>query len=71
MSDNRMHVDYIRVYQHPDRIATNCDPSDYPTAEFIKKYPQAFGNPNITRFEELQLAYPDLAWPKNRLVDQC
>lgn len=66
-----MLVEYIRVYQHPDHISTTCDPPDYPTADFIAKYPAAYHNPNITTFQDLQKVYPELGWPKNRLIDQC
>lgn len=66
-----MHVDYIRVYQHPDKINVGCDPKDYPTSDFIDKYRAAYSNPNITTFQQLQDVYPGLQWPKNRLVDQC
>ncbi len=30
-----MLIDYVRVYQHPDRINVGCDPEDYPTADYI------------------------------------
>ncbi|CAM0135235.1 unnamed protein product [Umbelopsis sp. WA50703] len=32
-----MYVDYIRLYQSPDRISLDCDPEDYPTGDYIKK----------------------------------
>lgn len=31
----KMLVDYIRVYQHPDRINLGCDPPGYPTNNYI------------------------------------
>lgn len=66
-----MHVDYIRVYQDPDKINYGCEPENFPTQDFINKYRQAYTNPNITTFQQLQGIYPDIHWPKNRLVDTC
>jgi beta-glucanase (GH16 family) len=34
----KMVVDYIRVYQHPDRINIGCDPPGYPTNNYINAY---------------------------------
>lgn len=31
-----MEVDYIRIYQHKDRINVGCDPKDYPTRAYIE-----------------------------------
>lgn len=31
------HIDYVRVYQHPNRQSISCDPPDMPTATYIKK----------------------------------
>ena len=33
-----MAIDYVRVYQHPDRINVGCDPVGFPTAEYIKTF---------------------------------
>jgi len=66
-----MWVDYVRVYQDPKKRNIGCDPKDFPTAEYIAKIPEAFQNPNITTFAQLQDKYPDLKWPKNRLIDSC
>ena len=33
-----MRVDYVRVYQDPSNVKTSCDPSDAPTAAYIKAY---------------------------------
>ena len=33
-----MKVDCIRVYQDPDSINIGCDPSDFPTADYINQY---------------------------------
>ena len=32
-----MRVDWIRVYQDPDRKNIGCDPEDFPTAAYINE----------------------------------
>lgn len=44
----KMRVDYIRIYQPPDRISVTCDPEGYPTTEYIRNHPEAYNNPNLT-----------------------
>ncbi|PVU87240.1 hypothetical protein BB561_006415 [Smittium simulii] len=36
--------DYVRLYQHPDRIRLSCDPPDRPTADYIMNHPRAYYN---------------------------
>ncbi|KAF8905161.1 beta-glucan synthesis-associated [Mucidula mucida] len=62
-----MLIDYVRVYQHPDRINVGCDPEDYPTADYINTYYDAYINPNYTTWVN------DFGQtvPKNSLVDGC
>jgi hypothetical protein len=43
-----MLVDYIRVYQHPDRINVGCDPEGFPTNNYISRFADAYTNPNLT-----------------------
>ena len=33
----KMRVDYIRVYQHKDKIKIGCDPEDFPTQAYINE----------------------------------
>ena len=33
-----MLVDYIRVYQRSDSVNIGCDPTDFPTAQYINTY---------------------------------
>ncbi|KAJ8082976.1 hypothetical protein PM082_008836 [Marasmius tenuissimus] len=62
-----MLVDYVRVYQDPNAMNVGCDPKDYPTADYIAQYPEAYANPNLTTWKD-DYKQP---WPKNRLIDQC
>ncbi|PVG03239.1 concanavalin A-like lectin/glucanase [Serendipita vermifera] len=62
-----MLVDWIRVYQHPDRINVGCDPEGFPTSNYINAYPEAYSNPNLTVWVD-DYQQP---WPKNRLIDNC
>ena len=62
--------DYVRVYQkrgEPQRIS--CDPSDYPTADYINKNMDLYSNSNITSF--LNSTTRHRTWPKNGLKDGC
>lgn len=43
-----MTIDYIRVYQDPDRINIGCDPKEFPTQDYINTYYEAYTNPNLT-----------------------
>ncbi|KAF9054959.1 glycoside hydrolase family 16 protein [Hymenopellis radicata] len=62
-----MSIDYIRVYQHPSRINIGCDPPDFPTAEYINTYAEAYANANLTTWVD---DYKQ-TFPKNSLVDKC
>ncbi|KAH8556470.1 family 16 glycoside hydrolase [Umbelopsis sp. PMI_123] len=53
-----MYVDYIRLYQSPDRINLDCDPADHPTSEYIKNHYNAYMNPNLTTWEQAGYSFP-------------
>ncbi|KAI8050410.1 beta-glucan synthesis-associated [Syncephalis plumigaleata] len=61
-----MHVDYIRIYQHPDKIDVTCDPKDRPTAKYIKEHPKLYNDPGLRAFNES--GYP---LPEYSLNPQC
>ncbi|KAA1471582.1 beta-glucan synthesis-associated protein [Dentipellis sp. KUC8613] len=63
----KMRIDYIRVYQHPDRINIGCDPPDFPTAAYINEYIGAYTNPNLTTWRD-DFKQP---FPKNSFLKQC
>ncbi|KAF7360597.1 GH16 domain-containing protein [Mycena venus] len=62
-----MRVDWVRVYQHPDKINIGCDPPEKPTSAYINTYIEAYTNPLLTTWED---DYHQKV-PKNKLVDQC
>ena len=62
-----LRVDYIRVYQPSDAINIGCDPDDFPTADYISQYAEAYANPNLTTWKD---DYGQ-AWPKNSFLGQC
>ncbi|SJL02140.1 related to KRE6-glucan synthase subunit [Armillaria ostoyae] len=62
-----MLVDYIRVYQDPDNINIGCDPKDFPTADYIATYNEAYQNPNLTTWVD---DYGQTI-PKSSLLDGC
>lgn len=63
----KMKIDWIRVYQDPDAINYGCDPKDFPTAEYIEAYEEAYTNPLLTTWQD-DFKQP---FPKNSLLDQC
>ena len=44
-----MRIDYVRVYQD-DSGETTCDPNGYPTTAYIERHPEAYMNPNKTKW---------------------
>ncbi|KAJ7068600.1 beta-glucan synthesis-associated [Mycena amicta] len=56
-----MLVDYVRVYQRDGETNIGCDPSDYPTMDYIANHMSAYSNANETIW----------AWdkPKNSLYE--
>jgi len=56
-----MLVDYVRVYQRTGETNIGCDPPGFPTADYIQRHPDTYGNPNLTAFN-----YPT---PKNGLYE--
>jgi N-acetylmuramoyl-L-alanine amidase CwlA len=48
---NHMRIDYIRVYQN-DEGTVGCDPDDHPTANYIKKFSNAYTNNNLTTWAQ-------------------
>ncbi|EIW64599.1 glycoside hydrolase family 16 protein [Trametes versicolor FP-101664 SS1] len=62
-----LRIDWVRVYQDPNNINIGCDPPDFPTAEYIKAYGEAYTNPNLTTWHD-DFKQPV---PRNRLIDGC
>ncbi|KAJ6462076.1 beta-glucan synthesis-associated protein KRE6 [Mycena sanguinolenta] len=62
-----MRIDWVRVYQDPDNVQVGCNPADYPTAEYINEYMEAYTNANLTTWvDDFHQVIP-----KNRLADTC
>ncbi|KAJ7935919.1 glycoside hydrolase family 16 protein [Mycena leptocephala] len=62
-----MRIDWVRVYQHPDKINIGCDPPERPTSAYIDTYMDAYTNPLLTTWVD---DYHQPV-PKNKLVDRC
>ncbi|KAG1801866.1 glycoside hydrolase family 16 protein [Suillus variegatus] len=62
-----MRVDYMRVYQPSNARNIGCDPKDFPTADYINTYTEAYTNPNLITWKN------DCNRPfsKNSFLDQC
>ncbi|KAJ6619541.1 glycoside hydrolase family 16 protein [Mycena sp. CBHHK59/15] len=64
---NKMYVDYVRVYQREDVTeGTTCNPSKYPTSNYINDHIVAYSNPNLTVWADANFTFP-----KNSLYDGC
>ncbi|KAH7916279.1 glycoside hydrolase family 16 protein [Hygrophoropsis aurantiaca] len=62
-----LRVDYIRVYQPSNARNIGCDPKSFPTEAYIKAYPEAYNNPNLTTWTG-DYGQP---LPKNSFLGQC
>ncbi|KAJ7913846.1 beta-glucan synthesis-associated [Mycena leptocephala] len=62
-----MRLDWVRVYQHPDKINIGCDPPEKPTSQYINTYTEAYTNPLLTTWVD---DYHQTI-PKNKLIDEC
>ncbi|KIK46662.1 glycoside hydrolase family 16 protein [Suillus luteus UH-Slu-Lm8-n1] len=62
-----MRVDYIRVYQPSNARNVGCDPKNFPTADYINTYIEAYTNPNLTTWKN-DFQQP---FPKNSFLGQC
>ena len=48
-----MTIEYVRLYQDPARKNIGCDPVDFPTSEYIARYPEGYSNVNITTWDQV------------------
>ncbi|KAI0700709.1 glycoside hydrolase family 16 protein [Cytidiella melzeri] len=60
-------IDWVRVYQPSDAKNIGCDPEDFPTADYIERYIEAYTNPNLTTWRG---DYGQV-WPGNSFLGQC
>jgi len=60
----QMYVDWVRVYQRPDRYNIGCDPPDFPTKEYIKANQDLYGEAVKPEGDETCPGiYPKPTWP--------
>ncbi|KAF7369039.1 Beta-glucan synthesis-associated protein [Mycena venus] len=60
-------LDYVRVYQYANSINIGCDPTDFPTQDYINTYLEAYTNPNLTTWvDDFHQTVP-----KNKFMGQC
>lgn len=62
----QMKFDYVRVYQQKGSERMSCDPSDFPTKDYINRHMNAYTNPNFTVWGDT-----GNSWPKNSLLTGC
>lgn len=58
-----MRIDYVRIYQPKNALNLGCDPSGYPTYDYIESHKDLYTNPNLTIFDDTVYE-----WPKNKLT---
>ncbi|KAH3671523.1 hypothetical protein OGAPHI_000226 [Ogataea philodendri] len=58
-----MEIDYVRIYQPNDSVSVTCDPSGYPTYDYINDHPKAYEDWNMTSWEDAGYSFP-----KNKLT---
>ncbi|RAL64308.1 hypothetical protein DID88_002200 [Monilinia fructigena] len=61
-----MHVDYVRIYQRAGEESVTCDPVGFETTAYIREHGRAYGNPNLTTWNET-----GYDWPTNKLMGGC
>jgi beta-glucanase (GH16 family) len=61
-----MKIDYVRVYQPKGSTQLTCDPSDFPTYDYIMNHKNAYYNSNLTHWEKA-----GYSTPKNILTGSC
>ncbi|CCD23627.1 beta-glucan synthesis-associated protein KRE6 NDAI_0B05950 [Naumovozyma dairenensis CBS 421] len=61
-----MSIDYVRIYQPNDTVSITCDPTDYPTYDYIQDHLVAYTNPNLTNWKDAGFTFP-----KNSLTGNC
>ncbi|ORY07190.1 concanavalin A-like lectin/glucanase [Basidiobolus meristosporus CBS 931.73] len=53
-----MWIDYIRVYQRPDKISVTCDPPGYPTTQYIKDHINAYNDTSLRFWKDAVYEFP-------------
>lgn len=61
-----MRIDYVRIYQPAGSQSITCDPTDYPTYDYINDHLNAYTDPNVTSWEEAGYSFPP-----NKLLGGC
>ncbi|KAJ1921166.1 hypothetical protein H4219_000764 [Mycoemilia scoparia] len=54
-----MYIDYVRLYQHPDKIRLSCDPPDRPTSKYIQDHARAYFNTDIKNWKATNYSLPE------------
>ena len=61
-----MQVDYVRVYQPSSAKSVTCDPSNYPTYDYIMQHYNAYTDANLTSWADAGYAFPP-----NQFMNGC
>ncbi|KAF8527506.1 glycoside hydrolase family 16 protein [Hysterangium stoloniferum] len=63
---SQMQIDYIRIYQRDGVNNVGCDPSAYPTSDYINAHINAYTNANLTTWDGAGYTFP-----RNSKYDGC
>ncbi|CAR24695.1 beta-glucan synthesis-associated protein KRE6 [Lachancea thermotolerans CBS 6340] len=61
-----MSIDYVRIYQPENATSITCDPSGFPTYQYIQDHLNVYSNVNLTSWEDAGYTFP-----KNTLTGNC
>ncbi|CCH46962.1 Beta-glucan synthesis-associated protein KRE6 [Wickerhamomyces ciferrii] len=59
-------IDHVRLYQPEDQVDVTCDPTDYPTYDYIQSHKNVYYNANLTTWKDAGYDFP-----KNILTGNC
>ncbi|KXN74234.1 glycoside hydrolase family 16 protein [Conidiobolus coronatus NRRL 28638] len=51
-------IDYVRLYQNPNKKKVSCDPKSHPTKDYIENHPKAYYNKNFTSWKGAGYSLP-------------
>ena len=66
--NDRVQIDYVRVYQRADQIDVTCDPARAPTAAYIDRHLDAYNFPEKLTWAQVKSGR---AYPPNSLRTKC
>ncbi|KAI0036076.1 beta-glucan synthesis-associated [Vararia minispora EC-137] len=67
-----LRVEYVRLYQRKGQTNLGCDPSSFPTMDYITRHADVYSNPNLTSWTgDPSFGGAGKTRPKNSAYDGC